>query len=273
MKIRPVSDLHLEFGDMDPPTVEADITLLAGDVFTKRRLAPWPDARSFFKSDYVVMILGNHEFYDGKIDTQVDRLKEIAATKNIILLDNETVDIHGVRIMGSTLWTDFRLHAGDNLAKVKAAANIAVGSRYDAQMNDFRKIRVAAGGYRKFRPLDAATIHNASVKWLGEELERPFDGPKVVMTHHAPSLRCMPTHLQNHKFSPAYASNLEWFIEKHQPDLWIYGHIHEAVENFKIGRTQMCSNPRGYVGHEPNPNFNIDRLIEMPTPEPHPEMF
>jgi hypothetical protein len=57
--------------------------------------------------------------------------------------------------------------------------------------------------------------------------------------------------------------NPHWLIEQHQPDLWIWGHIHEAVPPFKIGRTRMVSNPRGYVGQGVNPSFLPDLVVEV----------
>jgi Icc-related predicted phosphoesterase len=89
----------------------------------------------------------------------------------------------------------------------------------------------------------------------------PFDGPTVVVTHHAPSLLCVPASLLDDRMTAAYASRLDWLIEQHQPDLWVWGHIHEAVPPFRIGRTLMVSNPRGYVGQGVNPRFLPDPVV------------
>jgi hypothetical protein len=266
-KIRILSDLHLEFEpEIYPPSDQADITILAGDIFRGNKACPWDDAREFFKSPIVLMIMGNHEFYEGKIDTAVAKLRPVATQKGITILDNEGFEADGVRILGTTLWTDFKLFAGNDIDAIRDDANYCVGSRYGAGMQDFRKIRVAADGFRKFRPLDAAKLCLHSVTWLDRELSQPFAGQTIVVTHHAPSAKRLPENLQTDRFSCSYASNLDWLIEKHQPNFWISGHIHEAVTDFRIGLTLMISNPMG-CSDSMNPNFDMNYTIEVPEPK------
>ena len=267
-RIHVLSDLHCEFGPFDPPQVDADVTVLAGDTFTKRRCCPWEDAATTFGRP-VVMVPGNHEFYADRVDTGVARLREAAARKNVTVLDNSEAVVAGVRFLGSTLWSDFRLFAGDNMDRVRADASWCVGSRHSGGMNDFRNIRVEAGKFRKFQPLDAAMLCRAAVVWLRERMAEPFDGPTVVVTHHAPSALCVPDSLLSDPMTCAYASKLDWLVEEGQPDMWIWGHIHASVPEFSIGRTRMVSNPRGYVPADVNPSFRPDLVVEVgPTPVP-----
>ncbi|WP_368044726.1 metallophosphoesterase family protein [Sabulicella glaciei] len=67
MRLHVLSDLHCEFGGFEPPALKADVTLLAGDTYTKGRLCPWDDAEATFGRP-VVAVCGNHEFYHGKIE-------------------------------------------------------------------------------------------------------------------------------------------------------------------------------------------------------------
>ena len=256
------SDLHLEFGDFPRPDVDADIVVLAGDIHTKHRA--WQNGRAdeFFGCP-VVAVCGNHEFFASKIDTAVTKTRTAAAGKGIVLLEREVAVIAQVRFLGCTLWTDFRLFAGDNMAQVKHDASHCVGDRYAGGMNDFRCIRVADEGDRKFRPVDAARIHAASVAWLDDRLSEPFEGATVVITHHAPSLKCVPEQWLGDRRTCAYASRLDWLIEKHQPAAWCYGHIHEGCPEFRIGMTRMVSNPRGYFPNHLNPNFDPGRVIDV----------
>lgn len=41
MKVHVLSDLHLEFSDFVPPTTNADLVILAGDIDTKCRGVGW----------------------------------------------------------------------------------------------------------------------------------------------------------------------------------------------------------------------------------------
>lgn len=262
-RIAVFSDLHLEHASWQPPPgLGADLVILAGDIWTKGRLSPWPDATAAFGAP-VVLIPGNHEFYGAAIDTEVSRLKAMGTARSVTVLDNDEIIVNGIRVLGATLWADFRLFAGDNLAQVKSDAAHCVGDRYSARMMDFWSIRVAKDGYRRFRPKDAALLHQQSVAWLRERLAVPFDGPTVVATHHAPSIRCLPDWARTDRFSCAYASHLDGLIETFQPDVWFWGHVHEAVAPFRIGRTLMASNPRGYAPGHLNPRFDPTMVVEV----------
>lgn len=46
------------------------------------------------------------------------------------------------------------------------------------------------------------------------------------------------------------------------PDLWVHGHMHNSVD-YRVGATRVVTNPRGYAGHEINPNFNPQLVIEI----------
>lgn len=258
MRLHVLSDLHEEFGAFEPPDVEVDVTVLAGDTYTKGRgLRP---GTRFGRP--VVMVAGNHEFYDGAVDTALPKLRAALVREfpEVTLLENEEAVIGGTRFLGCTLWSDFRLRAGDDLVGVKRDANACVGHRHGPRMMDFWNIRVARDGYRKFRPLDAATLHARSVAWLDERFAAPFDGPTAVVTHHAPSPRCLPAGWWDDPMSCAYASDMDALIERWRPAAWIWGHVHTSVPAFRIGETLMVSNPRGYTPWGLNPAFD-PRLV------------
>jgi hypothetical protein len=88
----------------------------------------------------------------------------------------------------------------------------------------------------------------------------PFqDTSKMPNTHHAPSIRSIPEPLKADRFSCAYASPLEWLIEKHQPDVWFHGHVHPKTPDYEIGRTRVMSNTRGYLPSDLDPAFDPAR--------------
>ena len=256
-----LSDLHLEFSGFVWPRVEADVTLLAGDTHTGGRCINLTDAETELGRP-VVMIAGNHEFYGAAIDREIAKLKAAAEHKRVTFLDNEEIVLAGVRILGATLWTDFRLFADGDDARAEADASRCVGGGGGPAIADFRRIRAADDGGRLFSPRNAARLHDESVAWLDRRLSEPYGGPTIVMTHHAPAARCVPLRYAHDVLSCAFASRLEWLIEKHQPDLWLWGHIHDSYD-FRMGRTRMISNPRGYVTDEPNPSFQPGLVIEI----------
>jgi Icc-related predicted phosphoesterase len=262
VRVRVLSDLHLEFGPFQVPQAACDVTVLAGDTYTKGRAWPIDDVPSLFNSP-VIAVAGNHEFYGTSVDAGMAKLQADSAARGIELLENREVFVSGIRFLGCTLWSDFRLFAEDDLATVRQHANYCVGSRQGGGMNDFRLIRVAADGYRRFRPLDAARRFEQSVAWLRASLSVHYSGATVVITHHAPSHLCYGDDKRLDLMNCAYASNLDSFIEEMQPDVWISGHIHESVPGFTIGRTRIVSNPRGYEPDAINPAFDPTLVIDV----------
>ena len=63
MKIQLLSDLHLEFKDLDKSiTTGADVIVLAGDIHKKANAIPWIN-ENIPTGVPVIYVLGNHEFY------------------------------------------------------------------------------------------------------------------------------------------------------------------------------------------------------------------
>jgi predicted phosphodiesterase len=257
-RIAVYSDLHLEHALWTPPRTGADLVVLAGDFYTKNRCLPasFGGAREAFGCP-VVAVLGNHEHYGGKVETTLEKMRPAAESLGITLLEREETAVAGARVLGCTLWTDFRLFAGDDDDLMKLDAG-----RCAAGLTDFRTIRVARDGYRRFRPKGAGMLHLASVAWLRERLAVPFDGPTIVVTHHAPSKRSIPARYAEDTLSAAYASNLDQLVEETRPTLWVHGHVHDSCD-YRIGDTRVVCNPRGYLPSEPNPAFREDFVVEV----------
>jgi 3',5'-cyclic AMP phosphodiesterase CpdA len=76
MKLRVLSDLHLEFLDWTPPAVEADVVVLAGDIHGGVRGVEW--ARRQFPDTPVIYVPGNHEFYGGRLQDVLTALRKEA---------------------------------------------------------------------------------------------------------------------------------------------------------------------------------------------------
>ena len=67
---------------------------------------------------------GNHEFYNHDIGL-TDELKATAAP-NIHVLNNDKLELHGIRLLGSTLWTDFNLYGAAELEKISEGPTVVV---------------------------------------------------------------------------------------------------------------------------------------------------
>jgi predicted phosphodiesterase len=253
MRLRVLSDLHLEHfeGERELPDVEADVVLLAGDIHARTEGLAWAAER--FAGVPVLYVPGNHEFYGACMPALRRELHDRARRLGIYLLDNSGVELDGVRFLGTTLWTDFDLYAGE-------PGHDAERSRLKAQMlmPDFRVIEQPEG--ERFTPEASQALHREALAWLETELARPFAGPTVVISHHAPLKACIPSRYWGDPLSAAFASHLEALMGRMA--LWIHGHVHDPVTLTCRG-TRVIANPGGYPGEFEPPLFVPDRVVEV----------
>ncbi len=249
MRIHVVSDLHQEFGEVPLPRVECDCVVFAGDVDTKTNGLMWLFQN--FRDVPVIYICGNHEFYGENYPSLIAKLKMRAEGTNVHVLENDAVTIGGVRFFGCTLWTDMAL-----MGEWMGGAITAVGV-----MNDYKRVRNSARGYKRLSPRETRMAHLASVEAMREFFSAGDPGSSVIVTHHAPSIQSLPERRRTEAISCAYASNLDDLILEYQPRLWIHGHIHHN-NDYKIGETRVLANPRAYPD-DPNPGFVPDLVVTL----------
>ena len=248
MRIRVLSDLHLEFGNWTPPSAPADVVVLAGDINKRDRAVEW--IKLHFSDVPVIYIAGNHEFYGSNTSGVFSKLRESVAGSSIRFLENEAAEINGTVFLGCTLWTDFNLFGAP-----EHSAPIAVKA-----MNDYRQIRVVPG-YRRLSGLDTAGFHRTSRRWLGDELARNAGRDVVVVCHHAPSSQSLAPEAAHQIVSAAYASPLDEFVQTSKARLWIHGHTHRSVD-YLLGATRVLSNQKGYPD-QTNTGFVPDLVVEI----------
>src|SRR3954463_4340612 len=168
MKIRLLSDLHLEHSKRHPPfefpPAPADVVVLAGDIDNGTRAIDW--AEHTFPGSKVLYVPGNHEFYEAELSEAAAALQERASrSHNVHVLDNEELIVDGARFLGSTLWTDFAL-LGEELKETifKEALKYVL---------DFRKIRM---GNAFLTPEQTVSLHQQALLFLQTRLQRSFSG-------------------------------------------------------------------------------------------------
>lgn len=248
MRLRILSDLHLEFVPFAPPSLSADMVILAGDISTGRKGLDW--ALATFPDVPVIYVLGNHEFYRQKLQKLLAELKKMAEGTNVRLLENGSCAVGDVVFLGATLWTDFALN-GDPLASEVVA---------QTGMNDYRQIRTLPN-YRRLKPSETRGLHLESRRWLEEQVFSRNGGKVVVVTHHAPSPQSIPLGFQESAFNPAFASDMTRFIMESNVDLWIHGHIH-SHSDYTVGNTRILANPRGYPS-ESKTGFDPALIVDV----------
>ena len=63
------------------------------------------------------------------------------------------------------------------------------------------------------------------------------------------------------KVNAAFASNLDDVIDRCHPQLWIHGHMHDAVDE-RIGATRIIANPHGFSLTE-GADFEPDLIVTV----------
>lgn len=234
VRLRVLSDLHLERGSAPPVAQPVDVLVLAGDIDNGTRAVERAEALGAGRP--VLFVAGNHEYYGHAIDDVDRELQRRAEGTAVQVLENGEAVIDGVRFLGATLWSDF-----DFGGETERELSMRVSSRL---VNDFRHIR-RAGDRLPFTPEDARSRHLASRAWLAERLATAHAGPTVVITHHAPVIRTRPERSILRAVAGAFASDLTDLMGSERTPLWIFGHTHVAAD-LDVAGTRVLSNPRGY---------------------------
>lgn len=244
--IQYLSDLHVEFYEGSLPKVDrllrqiipiAPICVLAGDVGY-----PFEATYAHFlrgmsaKFEHVVLIHGNHEYYQrgrnkGKIMEEIiQHTKEICATlPNVHFLNDSWWDYKGIRFLGSVLWSE-----------LKDPSHL---------INDSQCIG-------EFSVDLWNELHLAHKEWLEEAITTAEkEGKKVVViTHHLPSMELVAAKWRGlGHLNQCFASSCDSLI---RPPilLWIYGHTHEPANQVYQG-VRCVVNPIGYPGELAKPNY------------------
>ena len=279
MKIKLVSDLHLEFVDINIKNdKDYDVLILSGDIMVINDLHDHPEEkykhleisalkfgqaraqlfrdflkRCSFQFPHVVYVAGNHEFYHGEFHRGIEHLREECAKfPNIYFLERDIQFIDGVLFVGGTLWT--YMNRGDPLTLH------AIGD----MMNDFRVIRNDEHGYTKLRPAHAMDRYRKTVEYIKQMVDANGDRKCVVVGHHAPSFQSIGEQYKNDTLmNGGYASDLsEFILDRPQIKLWTHGHMHQTFD-YMIGGTRVVCNPRGYESHGEVSGWDPDILIEI----------
>lgn len=248
MPILVLGDLHLDqwleqgrdpFGTQVPSFWSSlDALIIAGDLCDKPKVRWAPmlaHIGRYVPLDKVHVFPGNHDFYHHVLDGEA-RLAEITVAAGAHYAQKQQIVIGDTRFLCCTLWTDFAV--GGNVALAMAEAR--------QRMNDYRYIRMEGAKYRKIRPEDTREVHWDHRAWLETALATPFTGRTVVVTHHGPVPGVADGKTPG--LEPTYTSDLTTIIERHQPDVWVFGHTHIPT-SLQRGQTKIANVSLGYPVH------------------------
>lgn len=222
VKIILIDDIHLEGREVNEhihfaqeintlinnikQTNHIPILVLAGDIGEGINGVHWA---SQFSCD-IVYICGNHEYWNqdyNETNINIELFVNKTENNHIKFLNNKSIILHGIRFIGTTLWTSI----GDYLPWYDKNHII----KYYPAMGDFRKTTVnewynnttninrlknylLKSGIEKekildlinkknFNPLFEKEENNRATEFLINELSKKYDGKTIVVTHHLPN--------------------------------------------------------------------------------------
>jgi predicted phosphodiesterase len=237
MRLLVLSDLHIEHAAFKAPVEGFDVVVLAGDIHNGVHAITW--ARESFPHSPIVQVAGNHEFFGGVRPQVLDDMRQAASQHQVYFLENQSIEINGVRFLGSTLWTNYKVFEKPGRAFAMPSAQVQQANL--RLIADYSKILESP--QQRFSPEHSVLLFNQAHAWLVSELNKPAQLSTVVVTHHLPSWQSVAPAFSQSLTNGAFVSDLDDLVAK--ADIWIHGHTHSS-HHYQIGHTEVVANPRGY---------------------------
>jgi len=232
MKIRIISDLHLEYNDFPKFMKQflklnpVSVLVLAGDVVDFPNIELFKQFITAIRNDYkhVIYVLGNHEYYgfgkskwcdheNNEKRNVISVFRGLCIDLRVKLLENETLcidDIDGrkVTFLGTTLWS----------------------------------------------PVEREFYRDIKRNWILEQnrnaIDFIYDNPAdIIITHHMPDSRFIPEKYRddNEKNSAYTNDGFDFYsLAEQGTKYWIFGHTHTPVKNVTHKGITFICNPLGY---------------------------
>lgn len=247
MKLRPLSDLHMEGYKYFYEWAGEDVLLLVGDIHTRNRLHLLLEQIPQYVK--VVFAPGNHEYYNNEFHTANEYFDNLAKEyNNFYFLNNTNIVIDGVNFFGGAMYTDLELNGMQDLWFVKQDVQ--------QKINDFGFTMI---GERDWNTQDHIDQHAIFVRELKHWLDMTEGMKRIVLSHFIPTPKHIHPRFLKSALNPYFTSDMEKYMG--WEGLWIHGHGHDSFDTM-IGDTRVISNPRGYAD-ENKYGFNDKLIIEI----------
>lgn len=224
---------------------DSNVLIIAGDTANSVGKAADVFISASKVYEWVVVIDGNHEHYEGSsISLNTLNLEmSLKPYKNIIFLTGNSFQIGDTLFTGALGWYDWRGWETHGITKEQAYAT------WVNRSNDSREI--SYGEY--VGPAQLAATHAVNI---AEEVRKAQSDDSiqniVVVTHTSPDARLMywhPTDDGWNKLTPSYMNSSMSMVRDADVNekirYWIYGHTHER-KMVQIGHIIYANNAMGY---------------------------
>ncbi len=228
MRIKLVSDIHLERNDLQKsyvkalPYIEGEITVcvLAGDI-GELNSPGYPeiliDARN--KYNHVLLVAGNHEMRGHDIMEIHRYLDKLCKETGCIYLNRSSTIIDGIEFVGATLW----VHVDDDMI-IEASDHL------------FREFNSTTIGHRILNVSELNKMNHDDIEYISSRIENSLN---IIVVTHYPLSRLM-CGIKNRK-SQFYCNDLDVLAAKALA--CFSGHTHLSVRHLN-----MFSNSKGHSG-------------------------
>jgi predicted phosphodiesterase len=258
VKIRVLSDLHLEFAHWKYEPLDEDVVVLAGDICDLKAdgLGRRDSLLESIKVP-VVYVLGNHEYY-GHFKSREDSRKihqdRLSKFPHVHLLDPGSVTIGKVTFVGCTLWTDFQMCSDP--PRLKAGVARAVTDFYFMLAGPEELERTGPRMLNQITADDMLCWHLKEAAYL-EKTIKSSSNDVVMVTHFMPHPGCVAPKYEGNILNGYFGVNMAHLM--YPPvKLAICGHTHDACD-FQLTHTRVVCNPRGYPREKSN--YDSDKIV------------
>lgn len=252
MLVQYCSDLHLEFPinrkylQENPIIPQGEILLLGGDIVPFSEMHKRGEFFDFVADHFeqTYWVPGNHEYYRSDVVPRAGMICE-RIRSNVSLVNNYAVVHKNVRLILSTLWSK-------------------IGPQHESEilksMADFWLIN---NNGKVLTIEDYNALHERCRSFLVTELEKKSDQTTIVVSHHIPTFLNYPEKFKHSPINEAFAVELFEEIERSNIAYWLFGHTHEVVPDFAIGKTILTTNQLGYVEYAEHLKFDHQKIIAL----------
>lgn len=221
MKIRLLSDLHLEFSGFEYTYQGEDVLVLAGDIIdgnNVHRLNYWLETVPETVS--VVYVPGNHEFYHTSIEAGLERLAELAQQRDsFCLLQNDW----NYKIYDDVVYYFF---GGTQFSYIHDDL---------ADLRDFRLL-----GDFKYTHNHSIKKHNEQFNLFNEayddfiKLHKKQSCKTIGISHFLPSASCIQSKYEGNSLNTYFYADNDERVK--QADLWLFGHCIDSESEILTDR-------------------------------------
>lgn len=260
MKIRLLSDLHLEGNRFYYDYKGEDVVVLAGDIHTQGRhdwLLDQIDSKV-----RVLFVPGNHEYYGAIFEIANGAFRKLEEKyPNFKFLHNESIIIDDVEFFGGTMFTDLNLYGDVDRSAMMARRGIA-DFTWISRMNEIPEdfdMSYYHPMERRWTTDDHIEEFNRFCNNLEDWIKQPRELKRVVISHFVPHPEASDQRFSGSPLNPYFIAHMGDYFE--DVDLWLFGHTHSSCDMTLRGCRLVC-NPHGY-GSENSSGFRNDLILEI----------